>query len=245
MRPRQSILWSIPKEQLVEITQKANSFSEILRAIGLTTKGTSNFHRLRQRLTEEGIDYSHIKRGRDSNKGRKFGNVPKIPLKDILVEGSSYNRNLLKRRLIKEGILEEKCSKCGLQPEWEGERLVMVLDHINGVHNDNRIGNLRLLCPNCNSQTSTFAGKSHKNTYFCACGQERHKDSEQCLSCYNRSLRKVERPSKEELKQLVWSKPTCKVAKDFGVSDKAIEKWCKHYCIDKPPRGYWSKHNAR
>lgn len=53
--------------------------------------------------------------------------------------------------------------------------------------------------------------------------------------------RKVERPFKEELEKLVWSKPTARIAKDFGVSDKAVEKWCKGYGIEKPPRGYWVK----
>ncbi|WP_143168319.1 group I intron-associated PD-(D/E)XK endonuclease [Fischerella major] len=53
--------------------------------------------------------------------------------------------------------------------------------------------------------------------------------------------RKVERPSKAELQKLVWEKPTTQIAKDFGVSDKAVEKWCKVYRVEKPPRGYWVK----
>jgi hypothetical protein len=53
--------------------------------------------------------------------------------------------------------------------------------------------------------------------------------------------RKVIRPSKEELFKLIWEKPTLQLAKEFGVSDKAIEKWCKFYEIEKPPRGYWAK----
>ncbi|PLZ99338.1 hypothetical protein CEN50_07605 [Fischerella thermalis CCMEE 5268] len=53
--------------------------------------------------------------------------------------------------------------------------------------------------------------------------------------------RKVERPSKAELQKLVWERPTTQIAKDFGVSDKAVEKWCKVYGVEKPPRGYWVK----
>lgn len=59
--------------------------------------------------------------------------------------------------------------------------------------------------------------------------------------CSNLASRRVIRPSKEELKELIWSKPTTQIAKDFGVSDKAIEKWCKAYGIEKPPRGYWAR----
>ena len=60
-----------------------------------------------------------------------------------------------------------------------------------------------------------------------------------------RNSRKVERPSKEELQKLIWEIPTIHVAKKFGVSDKAIEKWCKAYEINKPPRGYWAKRNKK
>jgi len=56
--------------------------------------------------------------------------------------------------------------------------------------------------------------------------------------------RKVIRPSKEELSKLLWQMPTQKLATQFGVSDKAIEKWAKAYKIDKPPRGYWAKKTA-
>lgn len=84
------------------------------------------------------------------------------PLKDILIENSSYNRGHLKKRLIKEGILENKCILCKLPPTWEDKDLIMVIDHTNGIKDDNRLENLRLLCPNCNSQTSTFSGRNTK-----------------------------------------------------------------------------------
>lgn len=56
--------------------------------------------------------------------------------------------------------------------------------------------------------------------------------------------RKVTRPTKEELHKILWEMPTQKIAAQFGVSDKAIEKWAKSYKIDKPPRGYWAKKAA-
>jgi hypothetical protein len=59
------------------------------------------------------------------------------------------------------------------------------------------------------------------------------------------SQRKVTRPSKEELQKLLWEKPTIQLAKDFGVSDKAITKWAKSYNINKPPRGHWAKMKAK
>ncbi|MBW4601047.1 MAG: hypothetical protein KME29_16050 [Calothrix sp. FI2-JRJ7] len=61
------------------------------------------------------------------------------------------------------------------------------------------------------------------------------------MQCSRLASRRAVRPSKEELEKLVWTKSTVQVAKDFGVSDKTIEKWCKLYGIEKPPRGYWAK----
>lgn len=83
----------------------------------------------------------------------------------MLVENSKTNRGSLKKRLIKAGLLKTECYECKLGTVWNGKNLVLVIDHINGVHNDNRIENLRLLCPNCNSQTETFSGKN-KKTYL-------------------------------------------------------------------------------
>lgn len=161
MRPRTNKLWSVPKEVLEQIAKDNTSFAGILRALDLSVKGTTNYHRLKRRLLDEGISFGHIKEGLGSNRGRKFGPHPKkIPLDKILIEGSSYCRTWLKARLIASGTLENKCSECGLEPNWNSKPLVMVLDHINGVSDDNRLENLRLVCPNCNSQTATFSGRN-------------------------------------------------------------------------------------
>ena len=89
----------------------------------------------------------------------------KYSLDEILVENSTYtNRYRLKIRLIKENKMNYRCAICGNNGEWNGKPLSLQLDHINGVNNDNRIENLRFLCPNCHSQTETFSGKN-KNYY--------------------------------------------------------------------------------
>jgi hypothetical protein len=159
-RRKTNKLWLLPKDSLLKVVESSNSLSQILLSLGLSNKGTTNYQRLKKRLDEECIDFSHIKLGVDSNKGRKFDSKNKLSLDEILVDGSDYPRHSLKKRLLKEGLLENKCYECNQTPEWNGKKLVMVLDHINGKSDDNRLGNLRMLCPNCNSQQPTFSRKN-------------------------------------------------------------------------------------
>jgi 5-methylcytosine-specific restriction endonuclease McrA len=110
-----------------------------------------------------------------------MGVKAKIPTEQILVENSTYVwSHSLKKRLLKEGLLHYHCYICGLV-EWQGKRISLQLDHKNGIKTDCRLENLRLLCPNCHSQTETFAGKRFKNR--CSCGTPIHYTSEQCRSC--------------------------------------------------------------
>ncbi len=71
-------------------------------------------------------------------------------------------RGPIKRRLLETGTFEERCSRCGIA-EWRGKPLCIHLDHINGVKDDWRLENLRMLCPNCHSQTPTFSAKNLSN----------------------------------------------------------------------------------
>lgn len=99
--------------------------------------------------------------GLSSNKGRKLSTQSGQPLEEILVENSTYtNRWRLKIRLLRANLIDNICYKCGLEPKWNGEPLSLQIDHINGKSNDNRLCNLRMLCPNCHSQTPNFAGRN-------------------------------------------------------------------------------------
>jgi Zn finger protein HypA/HybF involved in hydrogenase expression len=96
-------------------------------------------------------------------RGEFVSRPPKrFDLNAALTENSSSSRKRVKQQLIRDGLLENKCSKCNCLPEWDGNPLVLILDHTNGINNDNRPENLRLLCPNCNSQTATFCRGAFK-----------------------------------------------------------------------------------
>lgn len=86
-----------------------------------------------------------------------------MPLKELLTVGTHRGRYQLKMRLIKEGLKASRCERCGLV-DWQGDRITLALHHVNGVRDDNRLENLQLLCPNCHSQTDTFAGRNPRRT---------------------------------------------------------------------------------
>ena len=226
-RTRTSVIWRISSEEFKSLVERSSSTTEILSYFGLQNKGGNN-RTLKRRLEEEGVDVSHFL----PNYARMVQRNQEIkkPLLSVMVENSGYDRGRLKRRLLKEGLLKEECAECGQKPEWKGKPLVMVLDHINGVNNDHRLENLRLLCPNCNSQTPTFAGrKTRKRPKSCkSCGKEIVGNGKTgfCGSCVPKE-RKVERPSLDVLRVEIDELGYVGVGRKYGVSDNAVRKWLK------------------
>lgn len=231
MRKKTSIIWNIKREDLQNVVSSCSTFSCILKYFNLVNKG-GNVRTLKTRLNVEKINYDHIKIGKNSNLGRKFHDLEKKLLCDILTTNSKYNRRDLKKRLISENILEYKCSQCGIGNNWQGNLLTLQLDHINGVSDDNTLSNLRLLCPNCHSQTDTFAGRSLRKKYYCpTCNEEMFKTSEKCNKCAGQEKRKFN-PTRQELECLIQSHSMVAVGKIFGVSDNAVRKRCIKFGID-------------
>lgn len=228
-RKKRSIIWSMPDKEFIDIVLQSSTLGAILSHFGLQNKG-GNSKTVKTRIQELQIDISHITLGIGSNKGKTF-NRTKIPLENILIEKSCFSRKNLKNRLIKENILVNACSICKLPPKWEDKPLVLVLDHINGVSDDNRLENLRLLCPNCHSQTSTFAGRNLKSKINYTCptcgGPKKFRNSKQCPGCNDLYRRKVSRPDKQTLLNDVEILGYVKTGNKYGVSDNAIRKWLR------------------
>ena len=153
--PKISKVYQVSDETFIEIVKNACSYSDCLRALGLNTNGGSSTDVLKRRIKELNCDISHFEQ-----KQKKISTNVKYSLDEILVENSSYaNISSLKKRLIKEEVLEYKCAICGIST-WNDLPLTLQLDHINGINNDHRLENIRFLCPNCHSQTETYAGKN-------------------------------------------------------------------------------------
>ena len=150
-----SKVYQVSDEVFKDIVANANTYSDCLRALGLTTRGGSSSDILKRRIAELNCSTEHFGTLQMKSPSAKYD------LDEILVENSTYaNISRLKIRLINEGRLEYKCACCGNTGEWQGQKLTLQLDHINGKNNDHRIENLRLLCPNCHSITETYAGKN-------------------------------------------------------------------------------------
>ena len=190
-------------EKLKQIVEASETLTDVLKKYNRTS-GTSNYKTLRRILNKHNIDYSNLIFNAQTNRIKKltaFNIKNTIPLKKVLVKNSNYSRQSLKKRLLRNGILKNECSICKLSEEWNDKKINMVLDHINGIHNDNRIENLRMVCPNCDSQLDTFCGKNKKTKhYYCSCGKEINKQSKTCIKCNTKNHRKVKnRPSKSQL----------------------------------------------
>jgi hypothetical protein len=167
------------------------------------------------------------------------------PLDEILVEGSTYERGGLKRRLYNEGLKERTCELCGQGEIWRGRLMSLILDHINGVSNDNRLENLRIVCPNCAATFDTHCGRATRleRSRECArCGKTfevRYASHRYCSpACGVRSpgpkrpfpeRRKVDRPPYARLKREVAAMGWSAVGRRYGVSDNAVRKWVRWY----------------
>ena len=123
-----------------------------------------NPNRVKHRVSENCGKF--IKSNVPWNKGAKTGKLAKwdilFPIESVLVENCKYSRRSLKARLVELGLLEYKCACCGTGPEWCGKPMPLILDHINGKNDDNRLENLRFVCSNCDSQLPTYKSKNRK-----------------------------------------------------------------------------------
>ncbi len=137
---------------LPDIIDKCYSITDILKRIGLQPiGGNCGTARKYIKLFNLNTDHFYPKNGG----GRK----PKYEFNEIFCENSKATRSTTKKYIIKNKLIKYKCSKCENSGNWLDTILVLHLEHINGVNNDNRLENLTFLCPNCHSQTPTYAGK--------------------------------------------------------------------------------------
>lgn len=167
----------------------------------------------------------------------------------LTLDGPYIKTFKLKQKLLAAGLLVNKCSICGQGPEWSGRPLVLQLDHKNGNNRDNRIENLRIICPNCHTQTDTFTGRNlsakyRKRVHLCVCGKQIHRQSVACVKCNGAAIEAKDWPKAEDLADEVERTTYKEVAARLGKSANGLKKYLRRHLgavpIKKrgPPSGY-------
>lgn len=227
-----SIIGKYTPEEVKQKALECTSMKQLAQKLGYSANGGTSGQTIQKYCDYYNISLNH------------FTNSPKNTIKrnpeNIFIENSTAGQTTLRRWYEKGKYTEYKCSICGQEPFWNGKELTLTLDHINGNNTDDRLENLRWVCPNCDRQLDTFCSKNmnydlrkkKKQISYCKdCGKEISYGAERCIQCMGKFYRQQERPSSDELLQLLKDNNGnfTKIGKIYSVSDNTIRKWCKAY----------------
>lgn len=218
-----TIMDSISDEEFSNIVESSSSLREIASRCGYSNNSGASSNIVKRRIEKQGLDFQST-------------HVPNIQRTDeeIFIEDSPVSQSVLRQHYKNGNYSEYKCAICGLKPVWSGQELVLTLDHINGKNHDDRLENLRWVCPNCDRQLDTFAGRNikyQKSEKYCVdCGAPIIHSSTRCPVCAAKERgfqeRRAIRPDRDTLKFLIRTQSFVQIGTQYGVSDNTIRKWC-------------------
>ena len=232
----------ITDEELAAAVASSSSVSETLRRLGRTPHGGVHKH-FTDRIFKLGISTEHF----FHSDGRRKQAARALNVTDVLIlrepENGRRDTKTLRNALLGSGM-EHLCAKCSQSDVWNGVRLVLQVDHVNGEWWDDRRENLRFLCPNCHSQEltrlkkRTFKWRKERQPRLCfTCSKTISFNSKTgfCRGCgQSGAPSKIVWPEVEELLEMLKNSNFVQVGKNLGVSDNAVRKYLKRRGINDP-----------
>lgn len=228
---KHTVMDQITDKEFEQIVEKSFSYREVARECGYCCISGASSNIVKKRIQKLNLDISHFKKP-----------YPIYRQDDeIFIEDSKVDQTTLRKHYLALKTIEYKCAICGQKPFWNGKPLTLTLDHINGKNHDDRLDNLRWVCPNCDRQLPTFAGRNAihetKHNYCIDCGTIITFNATRCKKCADKvkaeKQKNINKPSREELKKLIREKNFLTLGKEFNVSDNTIRNWCESYNLPK------------
>lgn len=206
----------IPFDNLIvtKLVLESTSFRQVLLKLR-RNESSGSYSSLRRFILANNIDTSHFL---SPSEHAHLATQKRVSNTELFNQNDCA-RSTVKKRIITENLIPYECVFCLNKGEWLGKKIVLILDHINGVRNDNRLENLRFVCPNCNAVLPTHClgvkGIKVKETKI-----KKSTPRPMCRKIQNR-------PTREELLEMIAKTSYSAVGRIFGVSDNAVRKWIK------------------
>lgn len=207
---------------------------EVLTRFGMSDS-SSNYTGTKRYLQRVGITTTHFLTRSEIARRTMLRMINKVPDSIVFIRNSVYARASVKSRLL--NYLPYICSICGQDENWIGKKMTLIMDHINGVNNDNRLENLRFVCPNCNSTLGTHC-RGSRGLIEKVRLDRRFKKVRSDLGLPSNGSRtgpgkfSDRRPNKDELVMSIERVGYVKTGKKYEVSDNAVRKWIKFYGLN-------------